>query len=293
MSFDFNPNIRKFSFKNALILAEASELAYKSRAEYKKILKEKWGFSDIYPLDKNETQGFVAKKEDMILIAFRGTEETKNEDIFTDILACQTKTELGKVHYGFLRALKAVWKDVLTTVKNYQDNNQPVWITGHSLGGALAALASAKLASINACQKITGVYTFGQPRVGDKNFKENFERLLPGGTYRVANFKDPVTLVPLNINLKIWEKRLIFQYDHAGKIILFNEAGEIAESGDLVTRWVLIWVAVLGFVVALIVKMLRKMKLAEGLLKLFKNPATPHGLDQYKENIIKNLAHNR
>ena len=130
MNFDFNPNTREFSFKNASVLVEASELAYKSRAEYKKILKEQWEFSDVYPLDKNETQGFVAKKENMILIAFRGTEETKDEDKFTDMLACQTKTELGKVHYGFLRALKAVWKDVLTAVKNYQDNNQPAGVPG-------------------------------------------------------------------------------------------------------------------------------------------------------------------
>lgn len=288
MNFNFNPNTKEFSFKNALTLAEASELAYKSQAEYEKILKEQWGFSDVYPLDKNETQGFIAKKDNMILIAFRGTEETKNEDIFTDILAYQTKTELGKVHYGFLRALKAVWKDVLTAVKNYQDNNQPVWITGHSLGGALAALATAKLASINACQNIGGVYTFGQPRVGDKDFKEKFEKLLPSGAYRVTNFKDPVTLVPLNINLKIWKKRIIFQYKHAGNLILFNATGGIAESEDLVTRWTLIGVAILGFIAAFIVKMARKVKSSDGKLKWFENLTKPHGLDQYKENIIKN-----
>ena len=293
MSFDFNPNIREFSFKNALVLAEASELAYKSQAEYEKILKEEWGFSDVYPLDKKETQGFIAKKADMILIAFRGTEEAKNEDIFTDILACQTKTELGKVHYGFLRALKAVWKDIVTAVKNYQDNNQPVWIAGHSLGGALAALAAAKLVSIDACQNIGGVYTFGQPMIGDKDFKEKFEKLLPSGAYRVTNFKDPVTLVPLNINLKIWGKRIIFQYDHAGKIILFNESGKIAKSGDLITRWALILVAVLGFFAAFIVKMLRKVKTPGEMLKWVKSLAKPHGLDQYKENIIKNLGYEK
>lgn len=293
MSFDFNPNIREFSFKNALVLAEASELAYKSRPEYEKILKEQWGFSDVYPLDKNETQGFVAKKENMILIAFRGTEETKNEDKFTDILACQTKTKLGEVHYGFLRALKAVWKDVLIAVKNYQDNSQPVWITGHSLGGALAALAAAKLASINACQNIGGIYTFGQPRVGDKDFKEKFEKLLPGGAYRVTNFKDPVTLVPLNINLKIWKRRIIFQYDHAGKIILFNESGEIAKSEDLKSRWILILFAVIGVAIAFTVKILKKIKSSDEVLNWFKTLTSPHGLDQYKENIIKNLAHGR
>ena len=61
-----------------------------------------------------------------------------------------------------------------------------IWMTGHSLGAALATLAADRYGNVQ------GVYTFGSPRVGDGAFKKNFEV----EAYRIVNNKDIVTRVP-------------------------------------------------------------------------------------------------
>ena len=61
-----------------------------------------------------------------------------------------------------------------------------IWITGHSLGAALATLAADRY------RNVKGLYTYGSPRVGDKDFKKNFRM----NTYRFVNNNDIVTKVP-------------------------------------------------------------------------------------------------
>jgi triacylglycerol lipase len=287
--FNFEPKVNEFSFRNALALAKASELAYEAQDDYKKILNE-WGFYKVYPLNKHETQGFVAGKDDMILLVFRGTEQTKPEDILMDVLACQENTKLGKVHYGFLTALKFVWKDILKALEEFQDNNQNIWIAGHSLGGALATLAAVKLASKNKCQNISGLYTYGKPRVGDKKFRSEFEKFFKTDAYRITNYKDPVSIIPFSIKLKIFKWTIALQYKHAGKMILFNESGEIAKKEDLCTRATLVGLSVLGVVAATIAKLAKKTKFSKSAAKWVNILTEPHGLEKYKANIRKNIG---
>lgn len=65
-----------------------------------------------------------------------------------------------------------------------------LWLTGHSLGGAMATLAAAWLAE----RKIpfSGAYTFGQPRVGDDNFQVAFDTKLKD----FSSFKTTMTSLP-------------------------------------------------------------------------------------------------
>jgi triacylglycerol lipase len=69
---------------------------------------------------------------------------------------------------------------------------KPLYIAGHSLGGALAVLAAADLA---AGGRRPVVYTFGAPRAGDPRFACRYGRLVPE-SYRVANPHDIVTRLP-------------------------------------------------------------------------------------------------
>ncbi|MBN3039937.1 MAG: lipase family protein [Candidatus Omnitrophica bacterium] len=284
--FNFNPKITDFSFQNALALAEASKLAYEDKYNYKKILGE-WGFSGVCALDKKGTQGFVAKRTDMLLIAFRGTEQTKIEDILADILVFQNNSKLGKVHYGFLRALKFIWKDLLKALQALQDDNQCIWLTGHSLGGALATLAAAKLASENK-QNIKGIYTYGKPRVGNNEFKMNFEKLFKKGAYRVTNFRDPIAIIPFSIG-RILKWNIDFQYHHSGKMILFNESGSIAKESEKCPRSELIWLSIGIAVIASVIKILKRLKIAGRLVEYINSLAEPHSLEKYIENIKKNI----
>lgn len=83
-------------------------------------------------------------------------------------------------------------------------------VTGHSLGGALAILATADL------QKIFGpidfTYTFGQPRVGNQAFADWFQASHPN-VYRLVDYADVVPHVPpmnfgfVHSNVQAWYQR--------------------------------------------------------------------------------------
>ena len=66
-------------------------------------------------------------------------------------------------------------------------------VTGHSLGGALAAFASVDIhKNIGVVNK---VYTYGQPRIGNQNMATFMSSVIPN-TYRVVNYADIVTHLP-------------------------------------------------------------------------------------------------
>ena len=60
-----------------------------------------------------------------------------------------------------------------------------VYITGHSLGGALAILAAYDLAQLYATRTFV-IYTFGCPRIGNHVFSDAYAKVCPW-TYRIAN----------------------------------------------------------------------------------------------------------
>ena len=145
-----------------------------------------------------DTQGFVALRRvgdamDMAVVSFRGTEN--EQDWKTNLRYSLTPADFpqvggsesaGKVHQGFLETFRSVRGQVdryLPIAKGL-----PIFITGHSLGGALATLGAAYLSAwgLMAC------YTFGAPRVGDRGLASSLR--IP--VYRVVNPLDPVPLVP-------------------------------------------------------------------------------------------------
>ncbi|OGX38758.1 MAG: hypothetical protein A3C36_00790 [Omnitrophica WOR_2 bacterium RIFCSPHIGHO2_02_FULL_52_10] len=68
------------------------------------------------------------------------------------------------------------------------------WKEFKGLGGALVALAVDSLTEED--EDISGLYTFGQPRVGDKEFTENFDWKIKSRSFRFVNDEDIVTRVP-------------------------------------------------------------------------------------------------
>ncbi len=168
-------------------------------------LLDKSGFELIDTINVGETQGFacrrkVANEPPYLVIAFRGTEK-KVGDWLTDARAIPTVVGDTKVHSGFLEAFSVVTDSRGDTVKDRvraiihgdgakDENGQPLplFITGHSLGGALALLATRGLApNINgAC------YTYGAPRLANYAY---FARVKTP-VYRLVNSSDIVPRVP-------------------------------------------------------------------------------------------------
>ena len=68
-------------------------------------------------------------------------------------------------------------------------SNKPLFITGHSLGGALAVVATKKLTHKGG---IAACYTFGAPRVGDEEWTGGFKDPI----HRLVNAADCVTMLP-------------------------------------------------------------------------------------------------
>ncbi len=91
----------------------------------------------------------------------------------------------GYVHRGF----NECWQSVRPVVERLLRGAKTISITGHSLGGAMAVLASLDLPNV------AEVVTFGQPRVGDQRFADAFDTSAPPLT-RYAYELDAVPWIP-------------------------------------------------------------------------------------------------
>ncbi|MCU1329273.1 MAG: lipase class 3 [Bryobacterales bacterium] len=129
-------------------------------------------------------------------------------------------TSGAKVHDGFGKALGAVWGTIGVLPERLQNlGNKSVWITGHSLGGALAELCAAR-AVIDAGIPVQGVYTFGQPRVGDGTFATAVENAIGDRIFRHVNHRDIVPRVP----------GFGMLYRHYGTQIYFDKDGKSVQA---------------------------------------------------------------
>jgi len=120
--------------------------------------------------DKTESFGFVLTSELASILAFRGSDSA--EDWVSDFIAQQVVyrpvRNAGQTHKGFTDIYMSA-RDEIFSLLEPLDESKPLFITGHSLGGALATLAALDIAN-NTAFSSPIVYTFGAPRVGDPNF---------------------------------------------------------------------------------------------------------------------------
>lgn len=96
----------------------------------------------------------------------------------------------GRVHRGWLERLDRSWADVWRRVAG-RLNGRPLWITGHSMGGAVSILAGRRFAECGV--EPAGVYAFGAPKVGDSIFAARY----PAPLFCVENRHDLVPWLPL------------------------------------------------------------------------------------------------
>jgi hypothetical protein len=222
-----------YSDRMAWIMASMAQIAYDEfevniEARQMFIAKlEGGGFKLIKTFNSKETdtQAFLATHNNFAVLAFRGTEVAKVVDIKTDAKAGKLATIQGEVHKGFAGAYGSVEKEIEEQVKNL--NGLPLYITGHSLGAALATVCTQKLEHTQAFQEqIAACYTFGSPRVGDAHFDRDFKSPI----YRMANTTDIVTVVPL----------LAMGYTHVGDArFLGRKEGDFKRGIPLTRRFFL------------------------------------------------------
>lgn len=186
-----------YSDRMAWIMANMANLSY-IRFEESDLERERLdsalisgAFNLMETFTKNGTQAFLARNDEFTVLCFRGTQPDQWQDIQTDINIIKKRTINGKVHIGFKTAFEDVKEPILQTLRANIGNKMPLYITGHSLGAALATVATQELEK-EFDDQIAACYTFGSPRVGDGKYEKSIK--VP--FYRIVNTTDIVTLVP-------------------------------------------------------------------------------------------------
>jgi hypothetical protein len=161
---------------------EVAELGFDKITYFHNGLKDGWAF--------------LAEGPDIIALAFRGTASIRNwETDFQVRMLWPPNTDNSlRVHEGFYRAFSLLSdgekgiRAKLQEVETATSGRIPIYLTGHSLGGALAQIAAAVYGS----DQIAACYTFGSPRVGNAYF----DLWVKPPSYRVMNYADIVPQIP-------------------------------------------------------------------------------------------------
>lgn len=159
----------------------------------KKLLDEQlseFDFKVAKTFDRGGSQAILVEHKDYLVLAFRGTEADSLPDIKADASATIRKCETqGMIHSGFYFAYMEIRKELEEALQDKAYSKKPLYITGHSLGGALATVATKFTyheGGLAAC------YTFGSPRVGNDDWINNIKTPI----HRLVNAADCVTMLP-------------------------------------------------------------------------------------------------
>jgi hypothetical protein len=150
----------------------------------------------------------VGKSTDGIVVAFRGTLSFDVHDLPSlldwmqdfDAVPVEAAGIPGRVHSGFLRDLDTVWVGTLAEVRSLQaaaGGSLPVYVTGHSKGGAIAHLAAMRFQAAGMLP--AEVYTYAAPRAGDAAFAAAYNNVISAFRYEYAD--DIVPHLPPDIGL--------------------------------------------------------------------------------------------
>ncbi|MGF1567660.1 MAG: hypothetical protein ACFCVD_06270 [Nodosilinea sp.] len=187
----------------------------------------------------SDTQAFLFRKDNNVVLVFRGTQQLSDWKTnlkirlkqFT-VLADQTAMPPnGRVHRGFMDAWQSVEKQVIYYLKKWITPDTKLWVTGHSLGGALAAVATISLETQGI--HVNGLYTFGQPRVADWRMVNHMNAKMRDRITRYANNNDVVPLIPPQ--LIPWVPTRV--YGHMGSFRYFNNRGSLRRHSWLTQRF--------------------------------------------------------
>ncbi|MEW6095634.1 MAG: lipase family protein [bacterium] len=230
-----------FDQKRAHLLAQVCAMVYSDEPEVLPEVSRILGTRlDIYPMFVKDTQALGIVNDKELIIAFRGTEPDCVNDWLTDINIKRT----DGIHRGFRKAYQDIRKNILGLVREHI--KKEIYLTGHSLGGALAIICALDIAWAN----IKGIYTFGSPRIFNRKKVEMFDNLYRNTSYRIANNCDIVTRIPTRIS----------GYHHVAQLVYIDNDGKIHTGDNAYGFWQTFWDRIEGRL-----ESLSHLRLADGI----------------------------
>jgi len=157
------------------------------------------GFDKITYFHNGPIDGwaYIAEGDDLVALAFRGTESERNwaTNLRVEMVQPPNTDARLRVHKGFMQAFsdlsdgqRGIGEAIRGIAAETAQKGIPIYLTGHSLGGALAQIAAAVFGS----DQIAACYTFGSPRVGNAYF----DLWVKPPSYRAENYADLVPQIP-------------------------------------------------------------------------------------------------
>lgn len=214
-----------------LNLVSAIEAARITSARGARILAKDIGTMDLNnwqakAIDNGEDQAVVFKHGNQVIVGFRGTHSAEEWIRNAEIDLADFKAADGQMlqaHKGFLHAINGadgktgiggeVEKEAARLLANNADAQ--LYVTGHSLGGAMALLYA-----MQTKQPFKGIYTYGQPRAGNEAFAEAADHMLAGNYFRIVGAGDMVPHLPPQVPIP---------YKHAGTEEFIDRMGRVMQ----------------------------------------------------------------
>ena len=198
--------IPELSYKMLLLSAVASDSNHPQQCLDKSLPSAKFQLHTVvtrncdFLNDKCSSYVAVSHAVRAIVIAFRGTKgyDQLLVELLATLLVPEENFLEGKVQTYWKRGFEDLWLCMGPKVKALASENPSyqIWVTGHSLGAAMASLASAWLAYHNIAPRENIIlYTFGMPRVGDYKYAMQHDKLVKN-SWRVVNYDDIVPHLP-------------------------------------------------------------------------------------------------
>gem|GEM_PF-1192100 len=219
-TFPLETDNTEYSPANAWWFGECSFLTY-CHPGFVRMAYRLAGFEGFRFFHGKGTECMVGWNDTAVIVSFRGTElksRSAVHEIRTDMNTVPVAFEGGgMVHQGFLNGLDEVWEgpdglQVFLDEITEEDPSRPLWITGHSLGGALATLCFART------PQARGLYVYGAPRVGD----QDFVAIIQGRpVWRLEHARDPVPMVPPDL------PAIKFNFKDPGVLVYISKDGRI------------------------------------------------------------------
>lgn len=206
MAHIFRPcgeRLPSYSAALAVVLLEHARAVYLSPHDFEMWAIDECDGADIIP--RRATQIGITYSPSRIVIAARGSSQWGDwgENLLALPWRYRALFPVGRIHLGFQIQMRRIAAEFRRTMAKLRAKypNAKVYVTGHSLGGALCPMLLRLLDLDNV--PVEAVYTFESPRIGDAGFAGFYDGLYGDRTFRIvavrAGCTDIVTRMPPSV----------------------------------------------------------------------------------------------